>query len=145
MSRQSASVVIDRPPHDVFSYMDDVSREPEWQPSLRSAEQDPPGPSRVGTQKRYVSDFLGREIVNTYVVKELEPASRMVYETTRDSSADVWTEVMWETAGSGTKVTMTIEGKPKGFMKFMPAAVLERAYKKELSASLERLKQCLEG
>ena len=50
--------------------MDDISREQEWQPSLRSAEQDPPGPSREGTKKRYVSEFMGRELRNTYVVTE---------------------------------------------------------------------------
>ena len=47
MSRQSASIMIERPPAEVFAYMDDVSREKEWQPNLRSAEQEPPGPTEV--------------------------------------------------------------------------------------------------
>jgi carbon monoxide dehydrogenase subunit G len=124
--------------------MDDVSREREWQPNLRSAAQEPPGPSEVGTRKRYVSEFLGREIENTYVVVEVEPGGRMLSQTTRDSAASVRTEVTWEGEGAGTRVTMTVEGRPGGLMKLMPRAMLEAAYRKELSASLQRLKECLE-
>ena len=93
MSRQSASAVIDRSAQEVFDYMDDISREREWQPSLQSVEQDPPGPSKVGTRKRYVSEFLGRELRNTYVVIEAVPGRKLVCETTRDSSVSARTEV----------------------------------------------------
>jgi carbon monoxide dehydrogenase subunit G len=144
MTRQTASIHIDRPPREVYDYMDDVSREEEWQPNLRSASQDPPGPSRVGTRKRYVSEFLGREIENIYVVLEVEPGRRLVSETTRDSAASVRTEVTWESEGKGTRVTATVEGRPRGFMKLMPRSVVEAAYRKELSSSLRRLKELLE-
>ncbi len=145
MSRQSASTVIDRSAQEVFDYMDDISREREWQPSLRSAEQDPPGPSRVGTKKRYQSEFLGRDLRNTYVVVEVVPGRKLVCETTRDSAVNARTEVTCDPSGSGTKVTMVIEGKPRGFMKLMPAAVLEAAYQKELTSALARLKARLES
>jgi carbon monoxide dehydrogenase subunit G len=145
MSRQSASIVITRTPQEVFDYMDDVSREQEWQPSLRSAEQDPSGPSREGTKKRYVSEFMGRELRNTYVVVEVRQGKKLVCETTKDSAVNARTEVICEPSGGGTKVTMVVEGKPKGFMKFMPATVLEAAYQKELTSALARLKARLEA
>lgn len=145
MTRQTASIHIDRSPQEVYDYMDDVSREGDWQPNLRSASQDPPGPSRVGTRKRYVSEFLGREIENTYVVLEVEPGRRLVSETTPESAASVRTEVTWEREGGGTCVTTTVEGKPRGFMKLMPRTVLEAAYRTELSSSLRRLKERLEA
>ncbi len=44
MSRSSASIVIRRPVSEVFAYMDDVSREIEWQPNLQFAEKHPEGP-----------------------------------------------------------------------------------------------------
>jgi hypothetical protein len=144
MSRQSANTVIDRSAQEVFDYMDDISREREWQPSLRSAEQDPPGPSRAGTKKRYVSEFLGRELRNTYVVIEAVSGRKLVCETTKDSAVNARTEVTCEPSGSGTKVTMVIDGKPRGFLKFMPASVLEAAYQKELTSALARLKVSLE-
>lgn len=144
MTRQTASIYIRRPPSQVYQYMDDVSREGEWQPNLRSASQDPHGPSRVGTRKRYVSEFLGREIENTYVIVEVDPGRRVVSETTPDSAAEVTTEVTWDPEDSGTRVTMSVEGRPRGFMKLMPRGMLEAAYRKELSASLQRLKERLE-
>ena len=144
VKRQTVSIVIDRTPVEVFYFMDDIAREPEWQPSLKMAEQEPPGPSRVGTTKRYVSEFMGREIENTYVVREVEPGRHLVYETTPDSAVDARTEIEWTPEGMGTRVTMTLEGSPKGFMKLVPTRVLEAAYQKELSAALSRLKERIE-
>jgi uncharacterized membrane protein len=144
MSRQSASIEIDRPAIEVFAYMDDIHLEREWQPNLQSAEQDPPGPTTVGTRKRYVSRFLGREVENTYVVTELEPGRRVVYETERGSTLDARSEIVCEPTGTGTIVTMLIDGKPKGVLRFVPAKVLEAASRDELDATLRRLKERLE-
>jgi hypothetical protein len=77
MIRQSATIVIRCPLAEVFADMDDVSREHEWQPNLRSAKQDPPGPTEVGTRKHYVSRFMGRDLRNIYTVTEFESGSRV--------------------------------------------------------------------
>ncbi len=145
MSRQSASIVIRRPPDEVFAYMDDVAREHEWQPNLRSAEQVPPGPTALGTRKVYVSRFMGREVGNTYVVAELDPGRRVVYRTEKGSSIEARSEVRCEPEGSGTRVTMFLEGKPKGFLKLVPQRALEFAYRDELEATLQRVKDRLEA
>ena len=144
MSRQSASIVIRRPAAEVFAYMDDISREHEWQPNLLSAEQDPPGSSTVGTRKRYVSRFLGKEVANTYVVTELDAGRRVAYETEPGSTVDARSEMILATEGDGTRVTMFVEGKPKGVLRFVPAAMLEAAYRNELNSTLGRLKERLE-
>jgi uncharacterized membrane protein len=144
MSRQSFTVVIQRSPAEVFTYMDDVSREHEWQPNLRSAEQNPPGPSKVGTRKRYVSDFMGRTVENTYMVTAIEPGRRIAYQTDKDSTIDAKTEVVYEPHGAGTSVTMSVEAKPKGVLRFLPAAMLEAASRDEMEAAMARLKERLE-
>ena len=144
MSRQSFTVMIQRSPAEVFTYMDDVSREHEWQPNLRSAEQHPPGPSTVGTRKHYVSDFMGRAIENTYVVTELEPGRRIAYQTDKDSTIDAKTEIVCEADGAGTSVTMSVEAKPKGALRFLPKAMLEAASRDEMEATMARLKVRLE-
>ncbi len=144
MSRPAASIVIARPPAEVFAYMDDVSREPEWQPGLRSATQEPEGPTEVGTKKTYTSSFLGRDVKNTYVVKELEPGRRVVYETTPDSTISTRTEIVCEPDPGGTKVMMRVEGKPKGVLRFVPSSVLETAFTEEVQSALGRLKKLLE-
>jgi len=144
MPRHAVSVVIRRAPEDVYAFMDDVAREREWQPNLESAAQDPPGPTRVGTRKRYVSHFMGRRVQNTYEVLELEPGRRMVQRTLPGSSARVWSETRWEEVPEGTRVTLTVEATPSGLMKLLPAGVLEAATRKEMGDSLARLKRILE-
>jgi uncharacterized membrane protein len=145
MSRQSATIVISRPPEEVFAYMDDVSREHEWQSNLLSAEQDPPGPTQVGTRKRYVSRFMGREIRNSYAVTAFEPGRRIVCEAEKGSAIEARSEIIWEAEGAGTRVTMVLEGKPKGFLKLVPKAALELAYREELKSTLQKVKQRLEA
>lgn len=145
MSRQSASIVIRRPPEEVYAYMDDVSREKEWQPNLQFAERDPPGPTVVGTRKRYVSRFMGREVKNTYVVTELQPGARIVYETEKGSAIDARSEVLVQPEGTDTLVTMSVDGKPRGALRLLPRSAFELAGRAELKAALERVKGRLEA
>lgn len=144
MIEQSATIIIARSPGDVFAYMDDVSREVEWQPSLESATQDPPGPTTLGSRKHYVSRFMGRRVENTYVVVELDPGRSLVCQTEKGSTVDARSELSLEPVASGTLVTLSMRGKPGGMLRFLPTAVLEAAYREELEASLGRLKARLE-
>ncbi len=47
--------------------------------------------------------------------------------------------------GAGTRVTMSVEGKPTGVLRFVPGSVLEAAFREQVKESLTLLKQCLEG
>ena len=138
-------VVIASPVSRVFSYMDDVSREREWQPSVVEAHKDPPGETTVGTRKRYESEFMGRRIRNTYVTTHFEPDVRVSYESTPDSVLRAKVELRFEPTDTGTKVTMAFNGKLTGPLRFIPQRVLEGVYHKEMKTSLSLLKQRLEA
>lgn len=145
MEPQQYSIEIRRPVAEVFAYMDDVHREHEWQPNLREAEQTPSGATAVGSRKRYVSDFMGKRVENTHEVVALETGRRVVYRTTPDSSIDATTEVRCDPVGDGTRVTMSVQGKPTGVLRFVPKKMMDKVYQQELAASLKQLKACLEG
>lgn len=145
MARYEQSIFIARPTAEVFAYMDDLEREREWQPQLLEAEQTPPGPTAVGTRKRYVSEFMGKRILNTYVVCVYVPNRRIVCETTKDSVLAATSDVRWDDEEGGTRLTMTLEGSPCGSFRFVPAAMLERAFAKEVNGALDRLKERLEA
>ncbi len=145
MLRYSDSVLIQRPVADVFDYMDDVGRENEWQPNLQSAKQEPPVATAVGTRRHYVSGFLGREIKNSYEVTVLEPNRLVRLESLPGSTVSATNEIRWAGEGTGTRVTMTVEGKPKGALRFVPDAVIEAAFRSHMKDSLSLLKQRLEG
>jgi carbon monoxide dehydrogenase subunit G len=137
-------IVIDCPVSEVFAYMDDVEREKEWQPGIKEASKDPPGPTEVGTRKRYVSEFLGRPVRNTYVTSSFQPDERVVYETTSDSVLRARVELTFEPTESGTRVTMQVQAKPTGVLRFIPRAILEGTARKELETSFVLLKRELE-
>ena len=144
MASHEQSIVIRRPLAEVFAYMDDVSLEREWQPHLLAAEQTPPGPTTVGSRRRYVSEFLGKRLENTYVVQLYEPETRIQLETTPDSVVQATTDIRWDAEGAATRVTMRLEGKPKGALRFVPRAMLEATFEKEVRTTLELLKEVLE-
>ncbi len=138
-------IVIQRTVSDVFTYMDDVSREREWQPGILDARKEPPGPTGIGTRKSYVSEFMGRRIENTYVTRVFEPDRQVVYETTPDSVLQARAELRFESVGSGTRVTMSFDGKVRGPLRLIPRQMLETVYKKELEKTLDLLKARLES
>lgn len=143
--RDEVTITIDRTVHDVFEYMDDVGREHEWQPHLVEAHQSPPGPTRLGTRKRYVTQFLKKRVENTYEVVMLQPYERVVYQTTTDSDLQAAVEVTWEPTSEGTRVTMRIDGSVTGALELIPRRLLDRARRRELEASLGRLKEVMEA
>ena len=145
MAHYEQSVVIMRPVETVFAYMDDIALEPEWQPQLVEAEQLPPGPTAVGSRKRYVSEFLGKRLENIYVVRTYEPNARLVCETTPDSVLAATSDVRWEPVEGGTRVTMSVDGSASGPLRFIPARIIEAKFAAEVDATLARLKERLEG
>lgn len=145
MPATTVSVTIQKPLSDVFEYMNDVSREREWQPNLREAEQTPAGPTRVGSRRRYVSEFMGRALENTYEVTAYEPDRLVSLETRGGATMDAKSEIRWRSVAGGTEVTMSVDGTPKGAMRFVPGALMEAAFDKELRDALRRLKRILES
>ncbi len=145
MSRIERSVIIRRSVPDVFSYMDDIDREHEWQPNLRAASQEPRGPVGVGTLKRYTTVFMKQERQNVYRVTEYEMYAHVVYESTPESATNATSEVRWDQVPDGTKVTMTIDATPGPALKLVPKKVLEKATTQELERVLEKLRVVLES
>ena len=139
------TVVVNAPVDRVFAYMDDVAREKEWQPGIQEAYKEPDGPTAVGTRKRYVSEFMGRRIENTYVTKLFEENERVAYESTPDSVIRARVVLRFESMEGRTRVTMAVQGKPTGVLRFIPQGILEGAFRKELEGSLGLLKKRLEG
>lgn len=138
-------VLIASPVSRVFSYMDDVAREREWQPGIVEAHKDPPGATALGTRKRYVSEFMGKRIENTYVTTRFDPNERVSYETTAGSVLQAKVQLHFEVVGEGTRVTMGVVGKATGVLRFVPKSVLEGVFQKELESSLGLLKKMLES
>ena len=145
MLRYEESIVIQRPVGDVFAYMQDIHREHEWQPNLREAEQTPEGEPGVGTERRYVSEFMGKRFENVYINTIYEPNQRVAYKTAPESDTQAVGEIVWEADGDATKVTMRVEADVGGLLRFVPNNLILSLARKELLETLGRLKTRLES
>ena len=136
------SVTFDRPVEEVFAYMCEVERFPEWN-SMVDAVIPSERPLRVGSTAHLKMRLLGRHIEATLEVTELEPNRRVVVKTGAPISVtDTWT---FEALGaSRSRLTYGSVGETKGFFK-LADPIVGRIVKKQLTAQLETLKELLEA
>jgi uncharacterized protein YndB with AHSA1/START domain len=135
------TVRIDRPPADVFSYLTDVEKAPEWQSS--AVEVSAEGEMSVGTRIREIRNFLGRRAESTLEVTEYEPGRKF---SLRVLSGPLPFEVRHSLTpeDGGTRLGWVAEADTSRFPKLavrMLAGTAERQFK----GDLERLKRVLEG
>ena len=140
MVRVELTIEIARSPDEVFAYLTDLERLPEWQESALESRAD--GPLAEGVRIHERRRFLGREAESELEVKAFEPGRRLALTTLRgpvDLSID---HVLEETDGQ-TKLRVTAKARPGGLLRLAGPAVAARAWR-ELRSDFERLKELLE-
>ena len=141
MVKFDVSVHVNRPVADVFKYMDDPTKLPEWN-SIVEESTASETPIKVGTRVRSKARFLGRKIESTFEVIEHEPNKRVVQKTDKPFSFKLTNT--FEPEDGGTKVVGVFEGDPGAFFK-LGEPILTRIAKKQFQAQLETAKELLEA
>ena len=142
MARNEASVVINRPPQEIFAYMTDVRSWPEWNMGILEAEQTSEGPMGVGTTLRGVSQFLGLRGEWTSEVTEYEP-NRKWGQKIAQGPMSVEQSCTMEPVEGGTRLTWGGEGEYGGFFR-LAEPILVRMFQRQLETILANLKDILE-
>ncbi|MBA3383240.1 MAG: SRPBCC family protein [Actinobacteria bacterium] len=135
------TVEIDRPAEEVFEYLTDVSRLPEWQSSAVSAELD--GALRKGARVREARTFMGRRAASTLEVTEYEPPRRFSLRVV-EGPIRYSVEHALEALDGRTRVTFVGRGETRGVPRLMQGAV-RRAVERQFVKDLEALKRTLES
>ena len=145
MATITKSVNINRPPDEVFAYLDDLNKHPEWQPQIESRRIVTEGPTRVGTEvddTRVVGG--GRKVPMRWKVTEHDPAGRRsAFETIESKMIKPSGVISVAQAGEGSEVTFEFTTNPLGFGWLM-APLINRDVAKTVTENLERLKENLE-
>ena len=143
MVRFELSVDIDRPVHEVWEYLTDPERVPEWQASAESSHQVSDGPMRVGTRLRDERRFMGRRASSEVEVTEYEPERLF---TLHGLSGPVRFTVRHRLSeGNGrTRLDVEADADPGGIGRLM-RPMIERAAAHERRADFQRLKRRLEA
>jgi hypothetical protein len=135
MRQIEVRVWIDRRVDEVYAYVVDFGRWPEWRSDVVGGELLTTGPVRVGTRARGIGKIFGRPLTIDVEVTALEPGARFGY---RPIKGPLRTNNLYtfEARDGGTRVVLTDDIGLRGifnvFLPVMPAFV-RSAYRKNLA------------
>jgi uncharacterized protein YndB with AHSA1/START domain len=140
--RAEESIVVERPIAEVFAYLTDLDRVPEWQTNVLFLQLQS-GSLRPGAQLVELRKFLGRKVESVVEVTEYEPPYRYTIKVQSGPIPFEISNVLSE-AGGGTRIDASVEGEPGRFFGLIEWRVV-KAVERELWNSLATLKDILEA
>ena len=136
---------IARPPDEVYAYVTDPSRFPEWQHDVVRVRLQDDGPAGVGARFTTTRRIGRVEQTTTQEVTELDPprrwAARGVDGPFRPSAAITVVPL----DGGGSRVTFALDFEGQGIGRLLPLEVIRRMAAKGAPRSYRNLKERLEG
>jgi uncharacterized membrane protein len=143
MVRVEESVTIDRPVEEVFAYLADIEKQPQWVSSLLESTKNSDEPTGEGTKYRQRAKILGRRFESTNEITAYQPPHVYEFQAT---SGPMHVRMRFTLISDGleTRVLQVAEGESGGFFK-LADPIIARTLRKQLQADLETLKTMLEG
>ena len=143
MAKIEHTVEIDRPPSDVFRYLVESDKVPQWQETLVELRPQSAGPVDVGTTMTEVRRFMGRRIESRLEVTAYEPERRFDLKTTAGPIPFAVRHTLHPVEG-GTRLEIVGEAEGAGFFR-MAEGLVTRQARRQFVTDFARLKDLLEG
>jgi uncharacterized membrane protein len=139
------SVEINKPPEEVFAYLDDVERHGEWQEDIVDVERVTEGPTRQGTRVRETRHVPGGNRSMMYEVTAHDPPRQSSFRVLDGPIRAVGT-ISVEPAGDGTKsrVTIAMDFESNGIAGKMLLPIARNQARKRVPESQAKMKEVLE-
>jgi uncharacterized membrane protein len=133
------------PLENVFAYVSDLTRAPEWWPNLSEVRRlDGDGPIGVGTRFSFTYNMFCRHFPGEATLTEFVPNERGVLEAQGQIHAIIKNDYR-ATAKSRTRVTVIIEYEVPGVLgKVVNALIVERRNAADADHAFDQLKDVLE-
>jgi uncharacterized protein YndB with AHSA1/START domain len=141
MIRIEFSVDIDRPASEVFAYLTDAEKLPQWQAGAIEAEWQ--GERAAGARVREVRKFLGRRMESELEVTAYEPDRRLGLKVL-SGPVPFSVDQRLEPRNGGTRLTFVGEGEPGGFFR-LAEPLVARTAERQFKGDYETLKDLLEA
>lgn len=139
------TIEIGRSPQEVFTYVSDMGRHPEWQDKLLAASVETEGPTRVGTRVKQTRRVGRGTRTFTLEVTEHDPPNRLAFRGL-DGPVRPQGRITLEPLEGGQRTRysaqLDFEGHGPGLLL---APLVRRDARKQLPDSLKQLKKKLEG
>jgi hypothetical protein len=139
------TVVIDRPPADVWAAVADYRLDLQWRQGLTEMTPTPPGPPRVGTQVREVLRRAGRTYTATAVVDDVQSGVSYHF-AGQGTSGDIdgRREVRPGPRPGTARFTYAVDIRPPRGLRLV-APIVARVARSGMRRDLQRLKTLLES
>ena len=134
------STHVNRSAEDVFAYVDDLSRLPEWIDIFDHSVPSEPT-TRIGTQVTNRIGLLGRQFRNVLEVVEREPNRKLTLRANEPFA--VTGTFLVEAENGGARVTATLDAQPGAFFR-VGEPILAGVGRRRFAGHLRRLKGRLE-
>lgn len=136
MYKIESSVMIHRPPQEVFDYVTNPANNGQWMSGNESAAWNTDGPPGIGSTYRGVFNFLGRKLEGDVEVTEWNPPLSWGFKTI-GGPVPAQTTATFEAQGDGTLVTHITQIEFGNFFKLAEGLVgkqLEKVYETNSAA-----------
>lgn len=134
------SVVIPRPPQEVFDFLANFKNLSAYDAFVTKSGQVGDGPPGLGTRGRGTTRYMGRQFDWMVEYTEFEPPRRMVSRSV-GGKPDITATFTLEADGGGTRVTerLETESKTAGLMGKLPAPLVNRLLGRSLRRNLRTM------
>jgi uncharacterized membrane protein len=144
MAAITESVEIARSPEDVFAYLDDLARHPEWQDQLESVRVVTDGATHVGTRALETRRLGRRRMSSTYEITEHDPPRIFAFRALDGPVRPVGRGTV-EPVGEGrSRLSVELDLEGHGFGKLL-VPLARRQAAKQVPKDQQRLKELLES
>ena len=142
MASFTHSVTIPRPPEEVFPWLLEGDRVPQWTSNLERYE--PEGAVGPGSTIRQRLDVSGQTVdVAMEVVRYEPPREAQTRFTT--NGIDIEATYLLAPDGTGTRLTQSLEAKARSFAARLIVPAVQPRLERKLIGDLERLQSLLSG
>ncbi len=143
MIRVEREVRISRPRADVFAYLTDPERIPDWQGTVVEVARETDGPLEVGARWRETRVFMGRRIEQTVETTIWEPDEEFAVAVV-DGPVPLRVRHLLSDDGDATLVRVTGEAEPSGMFRF-GARLIVPAVERQFDQDFARLREVVEA
>jgi uncharacterized protein YndB with AHSA1/START domain len=140
-----ATVAVDRPAAEVFTYATDPTRFAEWQSGVVEAHMDQTGPPQVGAKCVTTRRIGGAARPTTAELTHLDPPKTWTVRGIDGpirATVDLTVAPLTETT---SKLTITVDFEGHGIGKILVPLLVRRQAQKEMPTNVENLKRHLES
>lgn len=145
MSSITGSIRIRRTPEDVFGYIADPTRRPEWQDSVQRIDIEHQTPEGRGTRVKETRRVQGRSMTASWEVTDYEPDHRYGFRGVDGPVRPIVTMTLVPCeGGTQTQVEIEIDFETSGIGRLF-GVLARRSARQEVPADGQHLKQRLES